>query len=214
MRAAPPARVRLALLVLAVFAPPVVAHADAPTEYGPPRMASPSSAPSSASPAAPLPPPPPAITREVSYAYQTLLSDGAAAALLAAGLLRDDDDFGINLYSAGLAVYALGAPTVHFAHGQLGNGLRSLGVRVGLPLLGMLAGSLLGPDRDACDDSSSCAGSSTGAAIGLGLGALAAAALDAGLLARERVVELPPPLLAPTLGYHRSGVTLGIAGSF
>lgn len=211
MMAAMPARMRLALLVLAFLARPVVAHADAPTDYGPPRMASPSSLPPPPLP----PPPPPPITREVSYAYQTLLSDGAAAALLAAGLLRDDADFGVNLYSTGLAIYALGAPTVHFAHGQLGNGFRSLGVRVGLPLLGMLAGGLVGPKRDSCDDSSSCNRSSLGTGIGLGLGALAAAALDAGLLARARVVDRPPPpLLAPTVSYHRSGFTLGITGSF
>lgn len=43
---------------------------------------------------------------------------------------------------------------------------------------------------------------------------LVAAALDAGLFARARVIDPLPPPLAPTLRYHRSGVTLGIAGSF
>ncbi len=90
-----------------------------------------------------------------------------------------------------------------------------IGVRLGLPLLGMLAGSQLGPRSTVCDDSSSCAsdGSSIGVGIGAGLGALAAAALDAGLLARKRIIEAAPPL-APTIGYHHSGFTVGLAGSF
>jgi hypothetical protein len=161
---------------------------------------------------------PPTVTHEVSYAHQTLSCDGIAAALIIAGSLQGDDGWvaKIVLRLSGGLVYAFGAPIVHLGNDQAGKGARSVGVRLGLPLLGMLAGDLLGPkDEVQCVVGEPCpesSGSSLGLAIGWGVGALAASALDVIFFAHKRVTE-PAPRVAPTIGYSRSGVTVGLGGS-
>jgi hypothetical protein len=233
---------RLAIIALVLLAAPAVALADDPTwsvppgsgppgmtPYAPPPYAQPPYAqpPYAPSPYAQPPyaqPPdvpdpfPPKVTREVSYGRQTLISDGIAAVLITGAFLQDDPYSGLAMIVGGVNVYAFGAPIVHWANGQALNGFKSLGVRVGLPWLGMMAGGLIGPkdkvrcvsETGGCPDSDD---STIGLVIGAGLGAIAAAAVDARYFARKRV-EVPAPSFAPTIGYDRSGFSVGLAGSF
>jgi hypothetical protein len=194
---------RLVILVLVVLAAPAVARADEMTWNNPPGMA--------AYPA------PPTITRDISYAHQTLISDGIAAVMITAGFLKRDPDGGLALFLVGLDVYGLGAPIVHLGNGQIGNGFKSLGVRLALPMLGAMLGGQVGPkDQLRCADGSGCSSdrqSSVGLAIGLGAGALAAVVIDAHYFAHKQVVELAPQF-APTVSYNRTGLSVGFSGSF
>lgn len=199
---------RLAVLALVLLAVPATARADDLSWGGPPGMA----------PYAPAPYAPPVqVTREVSYAHQTLIADGIAGALVIGGALQRDPYGAVVLAALGADVYLLGAPIVHFANRQFMGGLKSLGVRVGLPMLGAVVGNLVGPkDAVACDVGGSCPDpedSTIGLVVGAGFGALAAIAIDARYFARKRVTTLAPSW-APTVGYSRAGLTVGVGGSF
>ncbi len=202
MRLAP-----VALVALVLLASAATARADAP----PPMW---SVAPGMAEPYAPPPPP---VTREVSYARQTLIADGIAAALMTAAVFQSEEDTAALLLFAGLDTYALGAPIVHFANREIGNGLKSFALRMGLPVLGALAGARIGPkDAFDCDVAASCAGAGVsllGIAVGVGAGMITAAAIDSRYLARKRVV-VEAPRFSPTIGHARGGLTLGLGGSF
>jgi hypothetical protein len=231
---------RLAIAVLVLIAAPAAAHADDPTWTGPPGGGPPGMTPYAPQPYAPQPyapqpyapqqpyaqppyaqsqyvpdPLPPRATREVSYARQTLISDGIAAVLVTGAFLQDDPYSAIALVVGGANVYVFGAPIVHWANGQAANGFKSLGVRVGLPWLGAMAGNLLGPKDEVVCDGTSCSNSnesSIGALVGVGLGAIAAVAVDARYFARKRVAV--EPSFAPTVNYSQSGFSVGLAGSF
>lgn len=194
---------RLAIVVLVLLAAPAVTRADEMTWNSPPGMA--------AYPA------PPTVTRDISYAHQTLISDGIAAVLITAGFLKGDPDGGFALFLVGADVYGLGAPIVHLGNGQIGSGFKSLGVRLALPMLGGILGGQLGPkDRALCDSNGSCSNnnqSPLGLAIGLGAGALAAVVIDAHYLAHKQVTELAPQF-APAVSYNRTGLSVGFSGSF
>ena len=160
---------------------------------------------------------PPKVTREISYSHQTLASDGIAAVLVIAAFRQDNPYSGLALLMCGADVYALGAPIVHLANREVGNSLKSLGLRVGLPWLGAMAGGMVGPkDTVKCDGVSGCPGSqesAMGVAIGAGLGALAAVVIDARYVARKRVTEAAPSF-APTASYSPAGWSVGVGGSF
>jgi hypothetical protein len=162
-------------------------------------------------------PPPVQVTREVSYAHQTLISDGLAGALIIAGALQKDPYGAVVLVAFGADVYALGAPIVHFANRQFGAGFKSLGVRLGLPLLGAMLGNQVGPkDAVKCGGDPSCSDSedsTLGVLVGASVGVLAAVAIDARYFARKRVTSFAPAF-APTVGYSRAGLTVGLGGSF
>jgi hypothetical protein len=80
-----------------------------------------------------------------SYLYQTVVIDGISDLLLIIALQnrlgppRDAAVPGI----AGSAGALLGAPIVHWAHGKGGRGFRSLGMRLGMGLLGFLVGGAI-----------------------------------------------------------------------
>jgi hypothetical protein len=195
------------LVVLALFAAPVAARADAP-------------APSGSPPGAALHLPSPSLVpvpREVSYALETLAADGLAAALVGGALLLDGPFAGAFLGGPGIVTYALGAPVVHFAKGHHATSVVSLGMRIGAPYLGAMLGNLIGPkDRIICDIGEDCPepkDSTLGRAVGIGVGALAAIVFDARYLARKRVLRWVPPV-APTASYTRTGFTLGLTGAF
>ncbi|HWO23753.1 MAG TPA: hypothetical protein VNO30_33660 [Kofleriaceae bacterium] len=227
---------RLAIIALVLLAAPAAALADDPTWSGPPGGGPPGMTPYAQPPYAPppyAPPPyaqppyaqppyapapfPPKVTREVSYGHQTLISDGIAAVLITGAFLQDNPYSGLAMIAGGVNVYAFGAPIVHWANGQGLGGFKSLGLRIGLPWLGMMAGNLIGPKNQVvCDSETGCPDSdesTIGLAIGAGLGAIAAAAIDARYIARKRVA-VPAPSFAPAIGYDRSGFSVGLTGSF
>lgn len=134
------------------------------------------------------------------YGWQTLITDGAAIVLLFAGI---DSESG-ELIGAAALTYYLGAPIVHWSHGQVGKGFASLGIRLGGTLLAVAVIS-------SCFDDPSC--SETTVAV-VGLGALIAPIpIDAAALAREPVEPETPKLgLVPI--YTPSVRGLGFGGSF
>lgn len=127
------------------------------------------------------------------YGWQTLAADAGAIALFTtAGLLSNAADHGAHDRTAatatlwlGLGTYALGGPIVHLAHDRPATMARSSAMRVLLPLAGGI--TALPAARIVCDsrnddDGLACLGASF--VVGAGLGLIAAAVLDATLLAR------------------------------
>jgi hypothetical protein len=115
-----------------------------------------------------------------------------------------------------LAGYSLGGPTVHWAHGNVGTGFASLGLRVGLPLTGALLGAA------AADCGSGGGGEFCGlgeVAVGLLLGMGAAIAIDSAVLAREPVepepsVGLRSLRVSPVIAADGSRAALVATGNF
>ena len=162
-------------------------------------------------------PAPAKATRTEWYGWQILLGDGASLASgIATGLLSEPGTGA----AVGLTGYALGAPVVHWSHGQVGQGFGSLALRVGTPVSlafwSFLAFGLSGSDADT-------ATLAAGASAVLGMGA--AMIVDVAVLAHEKVPTeatqartKPEPSLrwTPTAGYDgkRNALTVGLSGSF
>lgn len=123
---------------------------------------------------------------DVSYASQTLLLDGAATTLFAFGVTTDTP----TLPGLGILTYAFGPPIAHFAHGNVGKGFADAGIRVVSPFLFALPGLMLAvattsrSDREERETAMDVAGYT-----GMALGAAFAMAVDALVLAKERVRE-------------------------
>ena len=112
------------------------------------------------------------------YGWQTLTVDaGAVGTLLLGELTRQPPVF----LAAPLAIYFLGAPVVHVAHGGIWSALGDVGIRVGLPLACFGAARLVGSAYPA-------SGFWTPQNQGLATlaGAAGATALDASVLAWQR----------------------------
>jgi hypothetical protein len=158
------------------------------------------------------------------YGWQTLLSDAGAIGLWSlAGVVSEAqyDSASYQSYQAwsnaltvaGFAVYVLGAPAIHLAHGHGDKVADSLVMRVGLPFAGALVGVLAG--TAACgrsDDEVPCP-VITGV-LGFAAGGVAAMVLDAVIVAREPVGHPSgsrfQTLFIPTSG----GGTFTLAGRF
>jgi hypothetical protein len=165
-------------------------------------------------------------TRRQWYGWQTLSADGAALGFLTLGsALASDDDSdsghtGIDSFVVvGVGMYALGGPIVHAAHQNWGAAAASLGLRVGLPLAGILIGSGVdgcGAKRD--PDVCGAVGPAFGALLGIG----AAIAIDAAALGYEQVpvasaATTRPPLAAistPFVVADAHHAMLGVVGTF
>jgi hypothetical protein len=108
--------------------------------------------------------------------------------------------------TTGVAMLFLGAPTVHWAHGRIGTGFLSLGMRLVLPILGAVVGSQ--------DCGADCGGT-------LLLGFVIATSplwIDPGLLAFEDVPAAKSPLmkleLRPHLSLSRRWKGIAVSGTF
>lgn len=150
--------------------------------------------------------------REVSlerrwYGWQTLATDGAAFALFAyAGTQQFSGALPNVASTTGVAMLLLGAPTVHWAHGRIGTGFLSLGMRLVAPTLGAVVGSL--------DCGADCGGP-------LLLGLVIATSplwIDPGLLAFEDVPAAKSPALKlelrPHLSLSRRWKGIAVSGTF
>ncbi len=163
------------------------------------------------------------------YGWQTLISDGSAIGLFSLAYLVDYAGKGATsrqgyadganlLFATGFATYLVGAPVIHWVHGNGGKGWGSLGLRAGLPIGGAIAGALIG--AAACGSSSNseefvpCPAAFAG--VGVLAGAVAAPILDAAVLAREPVTPAPGPRLqaATFVPSAVGGGTLVLAGWF
>jgi hypothetical protein len=150
------------------------------------------------------------------YGYQTFLSDAASTALFMLGpqgtILCCTDRPGLMVLGA--AGYLLGAPLVHLiGHDQPGTALKSLGLRVALPIGGAIAGALIGGIADSgtthSQDWDGPPGWFIGGAVGFVLGIPLAMIIDWSVLSREPV-EQPrfsvAPIYQPTT--HARGLAL------
>jgi hypothetical protein len=162
------------------------------------------------------------------YGWQTLISDGSAIGLLSLAYLVDYEGKGATsrqgyadganlLFATSFATYLVGAPVIHWVHGQGRTGWASLGLRAGLPIGGAIAGALIG--SAACGSSSnsdelvSCPAAF--GAVGALAGVVAAPILDATVLAREPVMPpTGPRLQAATFVPSGGGGTFVLAGRF
>ena len=144
------------------------------------------------------------------YGLETATADLAALALFTVGLTMRTR---VPLVAGG-ALLLLGAPGVHLLHGNTGVAFSSMAVRAVLPLgagfLGAEIGAGSAGSQDADKNMSSVFG---GAAIGLGVGWLAASILDATWLAFEPI-EPQATAWQPTLQLGRKRTTLGVAVAF
>jgi hypothetical protein len=175
--------------------PPSYPYAYQPWGYGP----------QAGSPAGPFVDagPPPVVMESRWYGWQTLLADVAAVAAASAG------------GEAGLGVYALGGPIVHWSHGNTGRGFGSLALRTGAPIvLGAAFVAGCDPDEDA---EFGCLGA---ALAGVGLGMVTAIVLDASVLARDEVpverdtsVALGPVRVMPNIVVGSDSASLVLQGS-
>lgn len=130
------------------------------------------------------------------YGWQTLSIDGA---VLATGLLpiipkTSSPTANTTIAITWVSAYALGAPIVHWAHGQVGKGFGSMGMRVVGPFAGVFLGAgvgfLTGADFGARDSNGNALYTSTGEtlmAAGFLAGFLTPMVIDAAVLAREPV---------------------------
>ncbi len=188
----------------------------------------------------------PVAERTVWYGGETLLLDGATTALfVGSGVTAGQGKANVAgvLALGGVTTYLFGPPIVHFAHGRIGPGFASFGLRLVLPLETAFDGFLIGGlaasrDRDGYVDAT---GPAVGAAIGLVAGMALSSAIDAALLAKYKTRDVDPEAFdpdtdhaareahpkearahskpyevqwAPTAGPVTGGATVGVVGAF
>ena len=171
-----------------------------------------------------LPTPIPTAPSERWYGYQTLLLDVVplvavpVGGVLAAEEGRADGNpiVGVSVLGVGASAYLLGGPIVHWAHGRVGVGFLSLGLRV----LGPLAGLGLGAVTSEIATGSK---NQDGIPVGAALGALAAIVFDGAVLgwqkvpderAPARATKAPAMSFAPSVVVTKQALSLGVASSF
>jgi hypothetical protein len=125
----------------------------------------------------PLPEP----VRPAWYGWQTLLLDVASIGLVAGSIATRDETATQLGGTLGGAAFVIAPPAVHAAHKNKPAIIRSVLMRLGAPVLGVLAGFLIGGAVRSSDESDAPA---IGAAIGAGTGAIFASVFDAAVWAR------------------------------
>jgi len=137
-----------------------------------------------------------------SYRLQVLGADAVSYALLL-GSAYAGHDARQTLRGGGASIFLVGAPVVHLVHGRLGRGVADVGLRIAIPAVGALVGSMQGDDEG------------SGVAAGFLVGAAIASVLDAAWLAGG---DEPRPTtgqpVATTVSPVRGGAMLGLGGSF
>jgi hypothetical protein len=163
-------------------------------------------------------------TVEHTYGGETLTADGLSIGLIIASAVLPSTNGTIT--NIGLGGYLLAAPAVHLAHGNPGRALGSLGLRVALPVGlgvgGFYTGYLLAGGGKGCNGFQCYGTVVVGALLGLTgvvVGMAGAMAVDAGVLARERVLAPSPARtlsVAPYFEPTRQGANVGLsaAGTF
>jgi tetratricopeptide (TPR) repeat protein len=157
---------------------------------------------------------------DVWYGWQTLVVDGAAVLLGVAGAVlavssSSGESAGVPVASLGVITYFLGGPSVHVAHNNLGRGLGSLGLRIGVPIVGGAIGC-------AANDRSGEFRCLAGFVIGAALGAVPAVIIDAGVLAWSTEEQESEPGSTERAGFDlrvfatptpsRDGMVAGVSG--
>jgi hypothetical protein len=168
--------------------------------------------------------------KRVWYGWQTLTLDGVA---IASGAILAKGGFD----GAGwvwIGTYAFGPPVVHALHGRIGIAFADLGIRVGAPVVTTLIGGAIGCSGGSSnngDDIGDAAACATGLVLGFLVGYAGAIAVDAAVLAREKV-EIDPQSdeakemererrkrastfsIVPDMGLGQNRATFGLQGQF
>ncbi len=151
------------------------------------------------------------------YGWEIMLTDAASLTLLFAGaMLAGDGDAQLlasGAVAAGVGGLALAPAFVHLQHGNPGTAVASIGVRVGLPAAGMLAGYAASCIKDE-DQEVACPLSLLFGVVG---GSAAALIIDYALLSRSTVAVNPRRDARYGLGVaprSEGGFTLSLGGSF
>jgi hypothetical protein len=156
---------------------------------------------------------------KVWYGWQGLITDGVALTFTLAGMFSRTG----TLTTIGLITYGLGFPIVHMAHGDVGRGFGSIGMRVLLPLLGAGIGAIAAVAAEPRGDRGDAAGD--GALVGAFIGGGGASLVDATALGykSEKVEANGPPAarrdapalsIAPLFSAYRGRASIGLAGRF
>jgi hypothetical protein len=142
------------------------------------------------------------------YGDHILLMDAIAAVVINLGVRQEHG----HLVLVGAGTMLLGGPIMHIAHGERDALLRSIPLRIVLPISGAALG-LYAPEY--------CRWGCYGVnperiVLGLGLGMAAASIIDAAFLARPRARSRDARALTwtPQLGAAGKNVSAGIGGSF
>jgi hypothetical protein len=158
-------------------------------------------------------------TQQEWYGSHTLAADAIPASLFLLTIPVDNDSEA-GFWGAGAFTFAVGAPAVHVAHGRPWTALGSLGLRLSVPIVGMFFGAQIdGSMPLKCSAMMDCEMSTTYLTAGGLIGAAAVSAIDASLLAFERVPERevaasPAVTLSPVVALTERGGRLGLLGSF
>ena len=148
--------------------------------------------------------------RETSYWSQLAMSDAVSMGLLMTSFNTPE------FVGVGALTFLLGAPIIHGFNGNFGRSFASLGIRVGLPILGFA----LGAEIDSC---SGFLCVPTGALLGAGAGLVTALYIDYTVLAKKTETVSGQPALFkygrfaanPGLGMTpKGGLSLGLNGQF
>jgi hypothetical protein len=113
------------------------------------------------------------------YGWQTLIADGTSLVVLPVlgGATQSE-----ALLGMAVGGYFLAPPVIHAVHGRWGMTFASLGIRLGLPTVGVLLGAAA--DQDECGGDLCLP---VGAAIGFIIGIGGAVTIDAALLSDEKI---------------------------
>jgi hypothetical protein len=117
----------------------------------------------------------------------------------------------VEVLTAAGATLAFGGPIVHLVHGENRKAAISLGLRLGLPVLGGVLGYWSAGD---CDLDCSDVHGVFEAAGGVILGTVAASLIDIIVVARTPRKRVETTSWAPLLNVSDSQVTAGVAGWF
>jgi hypothetical protein len=140
--------------------------------------------------------------KRVWYGGQTLAVDGVAALMIGIGALSIEKTGG-SLLALGVMTYAFGAPIVHWAHGHIGRGFGSHGLRILMPLLGVAMGAAATQGN----------GSAGPAGIVISTFVLLPPVVDAAALAYD-TPKAKSAWSLPTIMPAKGGGTIGLAGAF
>jgi hypothetical protein len=157
---------------------------------------------------------PPSTRKKIDYyGWQILLTDASG---VAAGIAIGSTGYpgsGLLVFSGG---YVLGGPIVHLSHGHPGRALGSLGLRLGLPVLGFSLPLLQDPSCDSegdCDDLGQLVAALALGVVGMGV----ASVIDWAVLGTS-VEDVPVergPTLVPQVSAGADGsLQIGVLGRF
>ena len=153
-----------------------------------------------------------------SYSNQILIASGIGvasflAAAAAEGPNGEDTPAFEKLWTVGMVSTFLAPPVIHFAHGELGRGFGSFGLRGTLASLGGLAAMAIDhcdPDTDGwfCELEAFAPGALVGVSI--------ASLIDAFAMSEQRRYVTRPTerVLAPIVSASSHGGQVGLAGTF